>query len=553
MRKDENTLSRTPTRGGFTLIELLVAVGIFLFLSTIALTALDNVTGGGGDKVPSAVRTLQAALESAKQKAAASGRPVGLRAVIEQTPESASGHFVREFEFVAVPPPDDAGALDATRGWLAFIEEVPLTNGTVGIRQWRVGQLTTAPTTPSAMFAAGASPSAVPWTFIDGGDYDGDGVPDEPELIRPGNRIWIGAENNGAWYTISGDDPLTAGYSEFGPDQNELATSGNDFYEEWMTETPVTGVASLQNNYLTLVEEYRNTRVVSRMQRDRQTASGVELHTAGPLRGIPSDSSVAFYETLLDSAGLFELPTTTNGFNPFLPPPVGSATTNDQRSGATQSFFVPYRIEGGVQPLAELPTVTLPDGVWVDLDASTTSQLGTPSDRGGDGSGLEDPYAPFTIMFRPDGSVDGDLARFSRIFLYVADEDTLGLLPSLTASPDAPYAGPGNVHPRTSAAAYESWAVDLSVPAPTNANERYVARRSPLPRPGFVPAIPIGDHRLISITTRSGLIESGQIYPVDNVTVNNLGGYVSGDDTTPTPDGWADQPQLFVVAGEAVE
>ena len=208
-------LARRDGRPGFTLIELLVAIGIFLTLSAIVIGSFDAVNGGAGDRVPEAARALTAALEGAKQRAAKLGRPVGLRAIIEDTPAALNGHLVREFEYVAEPDPTSGSPLDGTSGWLAMVEEVRLVDttgsGRPPIRQWRAIQLVEPPDATAAAAAAGASVSAVPWSRIDGGDFDGDGIPDEPDLIRPGRRIYIGASGQGAWYTIAGDDLRTAG------------------------------------------------------------------------------------------------------------------------------------------------------------------------------------------------------------------------------------------------------------------------------------------------------------------------------------------------------
>ena len=288
-------------------------------------------------------------------------------------------------------------------------------------------------------------------------------------------------------------------------------------------------------NWLTLAEDYRDTLPADRVTQrpPRGGAPPFDGPPYFPPAGLPQpfpSQSGGLFEALVESSGgvnAVEIPVTSNGYSAAVGD--GAVPPPDQRLAALpRTFYLPYQLEAGPRRLEESTTVSIPGGVWVDLDASSPSQFGTPADVDGDGSGIGDPYAPFTIMFSPTGQVVGEFASASRLQFYVADEDTLLLAGATAPTPGAAWTQlPGPDHMRSSAATYDLWATQGGS----------VARNAPFPRPILVPALPLVDHRVITVVTRTGAITSSIIDPTDALDNSTIGGTLAGP-----PDGWADYP-----------
>ena len=509
---------QADSRRGFTLVELLVTITIFVILAGLSMTAFN--AAASGDRVPSASRTLQAAFEGAKSRAAALGRPVGLRAVIEVTPESLGGRLCREFEYVSVPEP--------LEGNLSYIENLTWTNPGPPVQtidQWRVGQMVS---WPDALAGLATDPKDLqPWSLIDGGlqDTNGDGVAgdvtDTPQLalVQPGSRIEI-PRNSGRWYVIAPDDPRTPGYSEFGPDQNELANYPTQYADPTVAnlEAPESLPGALANNYLTILPDYGDARFET-------------TYPSVPAAPPWTFESAAVFDVLIEATGSHPataeqnsvnehfVPAATGGFTPT-PTGIQGAAAPGRRFAANR-FFVPYRMELAPDVLDGSKNVRLPAGVWIDLDATTFA--GRPGTATGS-------YAPFTVLFSPRGEVIGPASGLGKVDFYLTDQDTLQAM--RTTGPDIPETSwneavtglSSGAHPVNATDAMDDYSVWTGVP--------------------FVPSVPLTEHRVVSLFTRTGFVQTSEVNSVD--LVNNFTG-------TATPDGWADNPYLFTVQGRGAE
>lgn len=98
---------------GFTLIEMLVVVGVFLLLAVATAPFLFRL--GRGKSIRDAGRIVQATLVGARDRALASGRPVGVRLI----PDAANPSLVRTMIYIRAADPYSPpnGTVHVVRSW----------------------------------------------------------------------------------------------------------------------------------------------------------------------------------------------------------------------------------------------------------------------------------------------------------------------------------------------------------------------------------------------------------------------------------------------------
>lgn len=453
MRMTQAT-SKTATvfpRPGFTLVELLVAISIFVILSTLALGAFNTVSDG--DRGPAASRSFRAWVEGAKSRAAKLGRPVGIQPYIDSS--EFNGHAVSRWQYVANVEPI-TGNLDG------FAPVVATTFNTSGTPRFSVGgnaypglfyDNTTGGWIVRQNFI---DPLAPAWSAIDGLNADGSPNLSEPAVLAPGLRIEIPA-NSGNWYRISALDPRTSGMANNPGTFNPSHVAGGTL------------------NGFFLADDVSGSRSTFRIP---QAAS------PGPPNRPPAGMSMA---TAYNSTRL-------TGLAP------GELT---------------YRIELGPDLLEGERLLSLPGGMFVDLDASQTPPSGFPADGPDtDTSAFNDPYTPVPLMFSPTGKVIGEYEALGPITFYFANRDEL-----------TEARGRAN-HPVFSAMNYDNWTRNFA----------------------YVSAVPISDPQVLTVLPNTGFVQKSVVFPVDADTRDS-------DDTitTGTPDGFSDDPFRLRLQGELGE
>ena len=199
------------SRPAFTLVEVLVVLLIIL-IATVAAVGLYR--GTGGRQVDEAARLLQASLAGARDQAIRTGRPSGVRLMVDTSVSQLRPDGT----------PDPAGILAANR--LVPIAAAPdYSDGQLAI--YRDARGGSALNYSAAIRTVNGYPG-VPCLVLESSVLDASGAPNPPTNwfwnIRVGDRIQI--NQAGPWYTIVG--PMTTPNPELfvnvGPPGSALPT-----------------------------------------------------------------------------------------------------------------------------------------------------------------------------------------------------------------------------------------------------------------------------------------------------------------------------------------
>ncbi|MCA9092998.1 MAG: prepilin-type N-terminal cleavage/methylation domain-containing protein [Planctomycetaceae bacterium] len=153
-------------RGGFTLIEMMVVILILAITGTLALAVVNVVNDG--DRFPSSVRTIQAALSGARDRALRSRLPRGVRFYVENLGGDNNKPVITSMVYIGSGEPWREGDIEAVNA-----------AGTTRIQKWNPG--------------SASSRTTNWWPLVNQG------------LISSGTRIRF--RHDEQWYTILDPDP----------------------------------------------------------------------------------------------------------------------------------------------------------------------------------------------------------------------------------------------------------------------------------------------------------------------------------------------------------
>ncbi len=171
---------------GFTLIELLVVVAVLLILIVMTVSVLDFTFTS--ERVRSASRQMQSALEGARDRAIFAGKPRGLRLLVDPT----DPRIVTSMVYVGEEIDWDVGRAEVRLERKDFEED---TNNN--------GQLDSGEdTNGNGRLDGNGSPDSPDVLIVRGGSSCGWNTLKERGFLNDSLLIYLGDANNGEWYQV---------------------------------------------------------------------------------------------------------------------------------------------------------------------------------------------------------------------------------------------------------------------------------------------------------------------------------------------------------------
>ena len=393
-------IAATP-REGFTLIELMVVVGIIALLSSIAIGSWR--ANEESSRIENGTQQIVNMLEGAKQRAIGTGKPVGIRLVLDY-PDRESGAFVADPN----KPPTDVAPEGTLRGrvcrQLMYVGPAATFTGTLNIHYRNPLDIAAdaVSTKPNNGQNADVPPDA---------QWDPTAARPAPPITNRQNMRWVIDDASVTAATTAANRPwerLAA--TEYAVSIDYFTNNGNapkdNAYYDPAAANPTVPVGVLQPG-----------------ARIEIPAGSGDWYTISPEYFNPGGDAMVLVENYSRSRPL------TIPDQPAYPAPgtINGSGNDVIIPRAYQRLSVPYRLQLGSAPLPEYGVVELPESVVIDLDGSAVKPadpLGALPTQWGDPATTDSTYPDeLDLIFNPVGSMVDTQAADGLYYLLVTTLD----------------------------------------------------------------------------------------------------------------------------------